>query len=145
MLVKDIMTKDVGGIVPETTLKEAAHKMESLGVGFLPVCDGERLTGVITDRDIVVRAVAEGKDPSKETVKNYMSPEIVWCFEDQKITEAARMMEKKKVRRILVMNHQKLLAGVVSLGDIAVYAEEPDTTSELVTEVSRPAQPKRGA
>ena len=94
MLVKEIMTKDVGGLIPESTLKEAAHKMKSLGVGFLPICDGERLAGVITDRDITVRAISKGKDPGTSPVKDFMTPNVNWVFENQDVNKAAAVMKR---------------------------------------------------
>lgn len=145
MFVKEIMTKDVGGLIPEATLKEAAHKMESLGVGFLPICNGERLVGVITDRDIAVRAIAKGKNPDTSIVKDFMTPKVYWSFENENINKAAAVMKKKKIRRLVVLNKDKLLTGVVSLGDIAVYAGKGSAACKILKEVSRPAQPMRGA
>jgi len=144
MLVKDVMTKDVGGLIPEATLKEAAHKMESLGVGFLPVCNGERIVGVITDRDITVRAVAKGKNPAEALVKDYMTPRVHWCFGNENIELAAAAMEKNKIRRLVVLDQNKLLVGVISLGDIAVHAQNSKAACKVLEEVSRPAQPRRG-
>jgi len=143
MKVNKIMTKDVGGVVPEATLRQAAHKMKSLGVGLLPVCDGERLVGVITDRDIVIRAVTRGFDPKKSLVKDIMTPKVWWCFADQDIGDASHIMKRKKIRRLLVMNHQKELAGIISLADIAVYSDNK-AACEILKEVSMPAQPRRG-
>jgi len=144
MLVKKIMTKDVGGLIPESTLKEAAHKMESLGVGFLPVCDGEKLVGVITDRDITVRATAKGVDPAAITVKEIMTPKVYWTFENETVKKAASIMEKKKVRRLIVLSQDKLLAGIISLGDIAQYVTG-STACRILREISNPAQPRRGS
>jgi len=143
MFVKEIMTKDVGGLIPEATLKEAAHKMESLGVGFLPICNGERLVGVITDRDITVRAVAKGKNPVTSLVMDFMTPKVHWISEGEDIDKAAAVMKKKKIRRLVVLNKDKLLAGVVSLGDIAVYAQKGGAACKVLKEVSRPAQTPR--
>lgn len=144
MFIKKIMTKDVGGLIPESTLKEAAYEMESLGVGFLPVCDGERLVGVITDRDITVRAVAKGENPDTSLVKDFMTPRVYWTFENDSIKKAAAVMEKRKVRRLVVVDQNKLLAGVISLGDIAVYVGNSGVACKILKEVSLPAQPRRG-
>jgi len=145
MFVKDIMTKDVGGLIPESTLKEAAHKMESLGVGFLPVCNGERIVGVITDRDITVRAIAKGKNPGTAWVKDFMTPKVFWCFDNESIDTAAATMKKEKIRRLVVLNRKKVLAGVISLGDIAVHADKLGVACKTLKEVSLPAKPRRGA
>ncbi|HQP92080.1 MAG TPA: CBS domain-containing protein [Candidatus Omnitrophota bacterium] len=144
MLVKDIMTKDVGGIIPESSIREAAHKMASLGVGFLPICNGEKIEGVITDRDIVVRAIATGNDPDKAQVRDFMSKKVQWIKEDEVIGKASASMKKNKIRRLLVLNNDKMLSGVISLGDIAVYADKEKPAARVLKEISTPAQPNRG-
>src|ERR1043165_4139676 len=98
MQVKDVMTSGVECISPETTLREAAQKMKELDVGPLPICgDDDRLAGIITDRDIAVRAVADGLDPSTAKVRDIMTPKIIYCFEDQDISDAAHMMEQNQI------------------------------------------------
>jgi CBS domain-containing protein len=94
MRLKEIMTPGVEVISPEATIQEAAQKMSQLDVGPLPVCDGEQLVGMLTDRDITVRAVVEGCDPMTRTVREAMTPDMVYCFEDQAVQEAARLMEQ---------------------------------------------------
>ena len=117
--LRDIMTAEVEVIPPTSTAKEAAQKMKQLDAGALPVCDGQKLVGMITDRDIAVRAVAEGRDPSQVSVKDIMTHPITYCFDDQDIDEAARIMEIKQIRRLVVLNREKRLVGVIALGDIA--------------------------
>src|SRR5262245_42280775 len=144
MKVKDIMTPRPECVRPETTLQEAARKMRDLDVGPLPVCgDDDRLAGMLTDRDIAIRAVAEGKDPRTTTVREAMSENIVYGFEDQEIGDAARVMEEKQIRRLVVLDHDKRLTGIVSLGDLAVDAGDRSKAGEILQEVSQPSVPRR--
>ncbi len=118
--IKDIMSRDVEVVHPDDSLQEAAKKMRAHDVGFLPVCDGQRLVGAVTDRDIAIGAVAEGKDPKKMKVKDLASPEVCWCFDDQDVDDAAKMMKDREIRRIMVIERDgKQLVGVVSVGDLA--------------------------
>src|SRR5436309_8664365 len=103
MQVKQVMTRGVECISPTTTVQEAARKMKTLDVGPLPICDNDRLTGMITDRDITVRAVAEGCDPKTTTVKDVMTPDVVYCFEDQDVREATKLMKEHQIRRLVVL------------------------------------------
>jgi len=141
MQIKDLMTRNVEVISPESTLKIAAQKMESLDVGVLPVCDNERLVGMLTDRDIVVRSTAKGDDPNNTKVRDIMSPGVEWCFEDQSIEEVAKQMENRQIRRSPVINHDKNLVGIISLGDLAVRGDEK-LAGEALKKISQPAQPK---
>src|SRR5437763_10508619 len=100
MQVREIMTCGVEVIRPDATLQEAAQKMKSLDVGPLPVCDGDRLVGMLTDRDITVRATAEGLDPKTTRVRDVMTPEVYYVFEDADVQEAARVMQQRQIRRI---------------------------------------------
>jgi CBS domain-containing protein len=113
MQLRDIMTTDVEVIAQDATIGEAAKKMKALDVGALPVCDGERLCGMITDRDIAVRAVAEGRD-AHSAVRDSMTDEVVYCFEDQEYEDAAALMRQHQVRRLPVVNREKRLVGVVA-------------------------------
>ena len=131
MQVKDVMTKRAECVKPSSSLQEAAQKMKNLDVGPLPVCgDNDRLVGMITDRDITVRAVAEGCDIRTTTVKEVMTPDILYCFEDQDVQEAARQMRDNQVRRLVVLNGDKRLVGIVSLGDLAVETGDRNLTAE---------------
>ncbi len=144
MQLKDIMTPEPDCVRPDDTLQEAARRMRDLDVGPLPVCgDDDRLAGMITDRDIAVRAVAEGKDPRTTTVREAMTEEIIYGFEDQDIHEAARTMQERQVRRLLVMNRDKRLVGIVSLGDLATESGDARKAGEVLQDVSEPAQPRR--
>jgi CBS domain-containing protein len=143
MQLKDVMTRDVAVIRPDATLEEAARTMDQLNVGPLPVCDGDTLLGMITDRDITVRATSAGKDPKRTRVHEAMTDDLVYCYEDQDVREAAQMMEDKQIRRILVLSRDKRLVGIVSLGDLAVETGDEGLTGEVLERVSEPAQPDR--
>src|SRR5438128_1148993 len=99
MKVSDVMTCEVECIPPNASLKEAAAKMKELDVGSLPVCDNDRLVGMITDRDITVRSVSDGHDPQRDRVRDTMTPEVIWCFDDADVSEAANKMRDKQIRR----------------------------------------------
>jgi len=143
MQLKDVMTHGVEVVNPGTTLQEAAEKMRRLDVGPLPVCDGDRLVGMLTDRDITVRAVAEGCDPTTTPVREAMTPEIIHCFEDQDVQEAARLMAQYQIRRLPILNRNKRLVGMVSLGDLAVSTGDQRRVGEVLEQVSEPAEPRR--
>ena len=139
MQLNDIMTEYVEVIAPEISIEEAAKQMSSLNVGVLPVCNGSRLVGMLTDRDVTIRAVAEGRDPKITTVEEVMTSEVAYYFEDQETEEAEQVMEKSQIRRLSVLNREKLLVGIVSLGDFATKDDEnrAGRTLERVSEPSR--------
>jgi CBS domain-containing protein len=143
MQIKEIMSRDVEVIHPNSMLQEAASKMKSLDVGSLPVCDNRKLLGILTDRDITVRAVAAGRDPKRTTVSDTMTPEIIYCFEDQGIEEAAKLMERHQIRRLPILDRSQQLVGIVSLGDLAIESGDEQLSGEVLEEVSEPAKPKR--
>jgi len=138
MKVKDVMTRGAECVRPEATLQEAAQKMKSLDVGPLPVCDNDRLVGMLTDRDITVRAVAEGKDPRATRVRDAMTEGISYCFEDDDVADAARVMKERQVRRLVVLDRNKRLAGIVSLGDLAVETGDEHLAGKTLEHVSQP-------
>jgi CBS domain-containing protein len=137
------MTRDVDVIFPDATLEEAALRMDKRNVGPLPVCDGNWLVGMATDRDITVRATAEGKDPRTTPVRDVMTHDVVYCYEDQEVHEAARVMEDHQIRRVPVLNRDKRLVGIVSLGDLAVSTRDDALSGEVLERVSEPAEPDR--
>lgn len=141
--VKDIMTRNVEVVHPETTLWEAAQKMAALDVGMLPVCTGDQLVGMLTDRDITVRATAEGRDPKSTRVHEVMTPEVVYVFEDDDVGEAARIMTEQQIRRLVVLNQSKKLAGIISLGDLAVHTGDTQQAGQTLEGVSEPSEPQR--
>jgi CBS domain-containing protein len=136
MKVKEVMTGRPECIAPTATVQEAAARMRSLDVGSLPVCDNDRLVGVITDRDIAVRSVAEGHDPTRDHVRETMSPGIIYCFDDQDAKEAADLMGEKQVRRLPVLDRNKQLVGIVSLGDLAVEARDDRMSGDALKHIS---------
>jgi len=144
MKIKDVMTDEVECIGPDATLQEAAQRMKDLDIGPLPVCgDKDRLVGMITDRDITVRAVAEGQDPWTAHVSEAMTPQVVFCFEDQDLTEAAQLMKEKQIRRLPVLNRDKRLVGIVSLGDLAVRAGDDQLSGATLEHVCEPIASQR--
>ena len=135
MKVSKCMTRDVQLTSPTQTIRDAARMMAELDAGILPVGQDDRLVGMITDRDIAVRAVAEGKSPDTP-IREIMSREVLYCFDDQELKDIARNMGEMKVRRLLVLNRDKRLVGIVSLGDLA-QKEEPSLTASAVTNISK--------
>ena len=118
--------------------------MRDLDIGLLPVCgDNDRLVGMLTDRDITIRAVAEGQDCRISLVRDAMTPNLVYCFEDEDITEAAELMKENQIRRLVVLDNDKRLVGIVSLGDLAVDAGDEELVGSALAGVSEPAEPRR--
>jgi len=136
------MTKNVEVVHPEASIREAAKKMKDINIGLIPVCDGDKIVGMLSDRDITVRATAEGMDPNQTKVRDTMSPEVVYAFEDQDVQDAARMMSERQIRRLLIMSRSKRLTGILSLGDIAVDTSR-ETSGDILKDVSEPSKPKR--
>ncbi len=139
MKVRDVMTRGAECVGPDDNLQQAARKMKDLDVGPLPVCDNDRLAGMLTDRDIVVRCIAEGRDPRSTTVRDAMTEGVCYCFEDDDVEDAARQMREKQIRRLVVLNRDRRLVGVVSLGDLAVEAGGvSDIAGKTLEAVSQP-------
>ena len=136
MLVKELMSTNVEYITPDTSIKRAAEIMKDKDIGFLPVGENDRLVGMITDRDIAIRAVAGGMDPNTAKVREVMTKDVVYCYEDQPVEEAASMMEEKQVRRLSVLNRDKRLVGICSIGDIANINQDSKLSGELIESVS---------
>lgn len=143
MRVSEVMTRSVQCIHADANLQEAAARMKSLDIGPLPVCEGDRLVGMITDRDITVRAVAEGEPPTVIRVRDIMTPEVLYCFDDQLVEDAARVMEDSQVRRLVVINRDKRLVGIVSLGDLAIQTRDEQLAGNTLEAVSEPTRPVR--
>ncbi len=122
MQVKTIMTPEVDLIDPEASVRAVAQKMRDDDVGAVPVAENDRLVGMVTDRDIVLRAVAEGADIGSCTARQVMSPNVLYCFDDQSPEEVLRNMSENQVRRLPVLNRDKRLVGMVSLGDLAQHS-----------------------
>ncbi len=123
MLVKDAMSSQVEWIAPDICLRDTAKKMETTDVGSLPVEENDKLIGIITDRDITCRAVAEARDAATTSVREVMSKEITFCYDDQDVAEAAKIMEEKQIRRLPVLDRDERLVGILTLTDLALNAE----------------------
>jgi len=121
--VSEVMSPGVATLKPRDSLKHAAAMMEACDVGPMPVCDGDRMVGILTDRDITVRAVAHGLDPRVTTVAEAMTPQAEYCFEDETIEEAIERMRKHEVRRLPVLDREMRLVGMLSLADLAMHTD----------------------
>jgi CBS domain-containing protein len=136
MKVRDCMTHEVRLVSPNDTIGEAAKIMAKLDAGILPVSEGDRLVGMISDRDITVRGLALGKGPETK-IRDVMNPEVKYCFDDQDVDEALRNMGELQVRRLPVLNHDKRLVGIVSLGDLAAKSQAKPA-GQALSDISRP-------
>jgi CBS domain-containing protein len=134
--IAEVMTTDVEVVRPEETLRDAARAMADLDVGSLPVCDGRRMIGMVTDRDITVRGVAEGKGPDAP-IRDVMTDDVVWCTDTDSVDEVLQQMSDAQVRRIPVVDRDRQLVGIVALGDIAL--EEEDDVDETLRDISMPS------
>jgi len=143
MRVSEVMTKGAECTHPDATVREAAVRMQSLDVGSLPVCENDRLIGMVTDRDMTVRTTAAGADPNDARVRDAMTPQIHFCFEDEDVADAARLMKEKQIRRLPVLNNEKRMVGIVSLGDLAVETQDEQLAGNTLEAVSEPAEPRR--
>jgi CBS domain-containing protein len=142
MQVQEIMTRGAEIIDPNTTIRDAARKMRADNIGALPVGENDRLIGMVTDRDIVVRAVAEERSAGNTTVRQVMSERIYYCFEDDDLDDAAETMAEHQVRRLPVLNRDKRLVGMVALADLG--RADPDAAMTALEGVSEPTeQPRR--
>lgn len=136
--LSDVMTRNVQVISPEATIKEAAQQMRGGDFGMLPVGEDDRMIGAISDRDIAIRAIADGKESSTK-VRDVMSDGVVWAYEDDSVEDAARLMSEHQVRRLPVVNSDKRLVGIVALGDFAVESADIIPAAEALAEISRPS------
>lgn len=140
MQIKKLMTPEVEVAEYDMTLQQAATKMRTLDVGALPVREGAQIVGMLTDRDITVRAVASGRNPVQTVVADIMTVGLVYCYEDETVEQAAQIMAEQQVRRLPVLSRERSLVGIVSLGDLAVEAANDALTGETLEEISEPAK-----
>ncbi len=140
MQVKDVMTKGIEFVSPRSTVVEAAQKMKDLNVGAMPVGTASDIKGMVTDRDLVLTVVAEGRDPKQYRVEQVMSSPIEWIFEEENINEAAKMMSDKKIRRLIVVDKNRKPVGILALGDLATKGDE-DRAKEALSTISEPSHP----
>jgi CBS domain-containing protein len=147
-IVSEVMTRNVMFVAPQESLQRAAQMMDELNVGSLPVCEGERLVGMVTDRDITVRGTAAGRAPQDAHVDEVMSADVRWCFEDQSLDEVMQQMADSQIRRVPVVSHDEShrLVGIVALGDLATRTSEDavkQDVEQVVEKVSSPSEPDR--
>ena len=145
MQVCEVMTREVETVTPDASLQQAAMAMEAMGVGSLPVCDGRRLVGTVTDRDIVVRGGATGRSPVEMLVREVMTEDVSWAFEQDDAEEVLERMKTLQVRRLAVLDKDKNLVGIVALGDIATEPRAADLreVGEAIAEISEPSRPQK--
>ena len=136
--VSDIMTRGVRTLAPTDPVRRAAQSMDELNVGSIPVCDGKKLVGMVTDRDITLRGVAAGLDLEATPLSDIMSKDVQWCYEDQALAEVMATMAESQIRRLPVVNRDKHLVGIFSLGDIATKTDS-STVASVLQDISEPA------
>ena len=135
MNINQVMTRDVKVASPDESLQTAAQRMEQDDFGVLPVAENDRLVGMLTDRDITVRAVARGIAPDRCKVREVMSAEVKYVYEDELVEDAARNMKELQLRRLPVLNRDKRLVGIISLGDLA--AKKPGPAGDALRGITR--------
>jgi len=139
MKAREVMTSNVECVSPDIGIFDIARKMKSLDVGFIPVCDNDRLVGTITDRDIVIRGIAEGLDLDSTKARELMTSDVFYCFEDDNVEDVAHRMQEKEVRRMLILNRSKRLVGVVSIGDLSQARGQEQLVGETTRDITEAA------
>ena len=139
MQLSEILTRNVETIGPDTSAREAAQRMRSMDVGSLPVCDGRTLLGMVTDRDLAIRVLAEGRDPNATPVRDAMTPDVTYAFEDDDVQRAADLMKEQQIRRLPVLDREKHLVGIVALGDIATTGKDR-LSGDALEQISQPTR-----
>lgn len=139
MQIRELMTPDVQLLSANDTIQNAARQMRDQDIGSLPVAEGDRLVGYITDRDIVVRALADGRDASTK-VREAMTDRVLYCFDDESVEDVAANMAQNQVRRLPVLNRDKRLVGIVALADLATQADMDEPAEDALEGVSRPSR-----
>lgn len=142
LLLREVMTTEVTTLSPTATVQDAAHHMKLLNVGSIPICERNQLVGMLTDRDIVVRVIAQRHNPETQQIQDVMSTEVDYCYEDQDVEEAAQVMQDRQIRRLPIIGRDNQLVGIVSLGDLAVKTHEETTTAQALEQISLPAEPR---
>ncbi len=143
MKLGKLMTRQVEVVAPSASLRQAARMMRDHDVGPVPVVENGRVVGILTDRDIAVRAVADGRDPEKTTVADIMTRDVDCCREDEDVEAAAQLMSDRQIRRLVVLDREQRLAGIVSLGDLALAVDSPAMVSAVLEDVSKPGHAAR--
>jgi len=143
MKIREIMTRDVQTVRPDDSIRRAAQLMDQLNVGILPVCDGRDLIGVVTDRDITIRAISAGKQPDRTRVAEVMTANPRYCYEDDPVGSVTELMAGQQIRRVPVVDRNDRLTGIVSLGDLATDAKNDRAVQDTLERISSPSQPDR--
>jgi CBS domain-containing protein len=138
MKIHDVMTETVSVVTPDVPVLDVARKLRDEDIGSVPVVENDRLVGMVTDRDIVVRIVAAGRESTQAAARDAMSPKVLYCFDDQSVDEVLENMGDLQVRRLPVVNREKRLVGVVSLGDLSKASKK---AGAALKEISQPARP----
>mgnify|MGYP003393405401 CR=1 FL=1 len=136
--LKDVMNRDVQIISPDETIQKAAQHMLDFNFGMMPVGENDRMIGAISDRDIAIRAVAEGKGPNTK-VRDVMSKGVIYAYEDDSVDDALKLMSDHQIRRLPIVNADKRLVGIVALGDFAVESSDIEAAGEALAEISKPS------
>jgi len=139
MKIGQIMSHNVECISPTTPIAVAAQTMRDLDIGFLAICEHDHLAGTLTDRDITIRSVAQGRDPRLATVQEIMTPEVFYCYDDDDVEQVSRRMQESEVKRMLILDRDRRLVGVVSLGDIAKTSGASAIAGETLADISEAA------
>jgi nucleotide-binding universal stress UspA family protein/CBS domain-containing protein len=140
MQVSDVMTRSIETVDPDAPVEAAANVMATHGIGFVPISKGDEVVGVLTDRDIAVRVTAKALDPRTTRAREVMTVGVVYCFDDQSVEEAARRMERERVHRLIVLNRNDRLVGIVSLDDLARDTGNKELTGEVLEHLARSAK-----
>lgn len=135
--ISELMTRDVRIVSPDTTLQQAAQLLQELDIGSLPVCNGQRLLGMVTDRDITIRGTAAGLPPQSTPVKDVMTESIAYCLETDSVDDVMRKMGERQLRRMPVIDGERNLVGIVALGDLATNRAR--NTDKVLRKISEPA------
>jgi CBS domain-containing protein len=138
MNIQEVMTPDVRYVELDTPILEIARKMRDADIGSMPVVDQDRVVGMVTDRDIVVRVIADGRPPQTSTARDAMSPGVLYCFDDEPVEDVLDKMGDQQIRRLPVVNRDKRLVGVVSLGDLSLTGKRR-AAGEALQEISQPS------
>jgi len=136
--LSQMMTRNVETATPDDTLQSVAQRMKNRNFGPLPVMEGDRIIGMVTDRDITIRATAEGLDPKTTKVRQVMTEEVICAYEDQELEEAAEIMEREQVRRLPILDRNDRLVGIIATADIAMHSEDQEVEAGVLEGVSRP-------
>lgn len=141
--IKDVMSPNFKWMAPDSPVSQVAQAMRDMDIGFMPLAENDKMIGMVTDRDITVRAIAEGKDPANTAAREVMTPKTYYCYDDQDVEEVCNNMGEIQVRRLPVVNRDKRLVGIVSLGDLAQEASRPNigqTQQQITAELQQKKQ-----